>query len=96
MTPRARNLAEIEAIAELYDFTLLDILGKSKTKMLVAVRRKCVVMLRDKGYSTTEIGRIMQRDHSTIVHALSMNERDAGKALAIYEMKGRLHDAIQT
>ena len=48
------------------------------------------------GAATTEIGRIMQRDHSTIVHALSMNERDAGKALAIYEMKGRQHDAIQT
>jgi len=72
MTPRGRNLAEIDAIAEQYDYTLADILGKAKQRTLVKVRRKCVVMLRGKGYSTTEIGRIMQRDHSTIVHALNM------------------------
>ena len=70
MTPREKNLAEIDAIAELYGYTLEDILGKSKLKELVAVRRKCVVWLREKGYSTTEIGRIMNRDHSTIVHSL--------------------------
>ncbi len=70
MTPREKNLAEIDAIAELYGYTLEDILGKSKLKELVAVRRKCIVCLRGKGYSTTEIGRIMNRDHTTIVHAL--------------------------
>jgi chromosomal replication initiation ATPase DnaA len=95
VTPRARNLAEIDAIAELYDFTLLDILGKSKTKALVAVRRKCVVMLREKGYSTTEIGRIMQRDHSTICHALQKYEQEEIKALARYELEGWPHDTIK-
>jgi chromosomal replication initiation ATPase DnaA len=70
MTPRERNLAEMDAIAELYGYTLADILGRSKPKPLVEVRRKCVVRLREKGYSTTEIGRIMNRDHSTIVHSL--------------------------
>jgi len=70
MTPRERNLAEIDAIAELHGYTVEDILGKSKVRPLVEVRRKCVVRLRKKGYSTTEIGRIMQRDHSTILHSL--------------------------
>ena len=72
MTPRGRNLAEIDALAEMYDYTLADILGKGKNRTLVKVRRKCVVMLRDKGYSTLQIGKIMQRDHSTICHALNM------------------------
>lgn len=70
MTPREKNLAEIDAIAELHGYTLEDILGRSKLKPLVEVRRKCVVWMRGKGYSTTEIGRIMNRDHSTIVHSL--------------------------
>jgi chromosomal replication initiation ATPase DnaA len=82
MTPRGRNFAEIDAIAEMYDYTLADILGKGKNRTLVKVRRKCVVMLRNKGYSTTEIGRIMQRDHSTICHALNM-----------YVLKGENDDA---
>ena len=94
MTPRGRNLAEIDAIAEMYDYTLADILGKAKNRTLVKVRRKCVVMLRDKGYSTTEIGRIMQRDHSTICHAVNMYERAAEEALAMYELEHNDNDTI--
>ena len=74
MTPRQVNMLQIEAIAKAHCFTLEDILGPRKFKPLVAVRRKCIVVLREKGYSTTEIGRIMGgRDHSTIVHALKMS-----------------------
>lgn len=92
MTPRKANLLQIEAIAKVYGYTVEDILGKSKLKALVAVRRQCVNMLREKGYSTTEIGRIMNRDHSTICHALKMWERDAWVALALHEAQGRKHD----
>jgi len=94
MTPRERNLAEIDAIAELYDYTVEDILGKSKTRTLSAVRRTCVVMLRDKGYSTTEIGRIMKRDHSTICYALAKYEQEARNALSEHEFKGIQHVSI--
>lgn len=78
MTPRQANMLEIEAIAKEHCFTLEDILGPRKFKHLVAVRRKCIVMLREKGYSTTEIGRIIGgRDHSTICHALQMSKAKA-------------------
>ena len=78
MTPRQANLLQIEAIAKKHCFTVEDILGPRKFKHLVTVRRKCIVMLREKGYSTTEIGRIMGgRDHSTIVHALKMSKAEA-------------------
>jgi len=70
MTPRQANMLQIEAIAKAHRFTLEDILGPRKFKPLVAVRRKCIVVLRQKGHTTTEIGRIMNRDHTTIVHAL--------------------------
>jgi chromosomal replication initiator protein len=70
VTPKEKNLADIAAIAEPYYYTVEDILGPSRFKRLVYVRRLCVSMLRQKGYSTTEIGRIMNRDHSTIVNSL--------------------------
>jgi chromosomal replication initiation ATPase DnaA len=70
MTPKERNLAEMDAIAELYGYTVEDILGKSKVRPLMEVRRMCVLRMRNKGYSTLAIGRIMNRDHSTIVHSL--------------------------
>lgn len=77
MTPRQANMIDMDTIASKHGYTVHDILGKSKLKALVAVRRKCVVMLRNRGYSTTEIGRIMNRDHSTIVHAIQMSKAEA-------------------
>ena len=70
MTPRQRNLDAIAEIAQAHLYTVEDIIGPRRFKHLVTVRRKCIWMLRDKGYSTTEIGRIMNRDHSSIVVAL--------------------------
>jgi chromosomal replication initiation ATPase DnaA len=72
MTPRQVNLLQVEAIAKAHHFTLEDILGPRKFKPLVEVRRKCAVMLREKGHTTTEIGRILRRDHSTICHSLAI------------------------
>lgn len=74
MTPREKNLKDIEHLAEGYGYTVADILGPSRRKHLVFVRNLCVFMLRNKGYSTTEIGRIMNRNHSTICHALNKDQ----------------------
>lgn len=74
MTPRQSNMLEMEEIAKEYGYTAKDVISKNRQKKLVEVRRKCAVMLRKKGYSTTEIGRIMQRDHSTICHSLQKSE----------------------
>jgi chromosomal replication initiation ATPase DnaA len=71
MTPRQKNLDAIDVIAQQYGYTVEDILGRSRLKRVVAVRRLCILMLRDRGYSTTEIGRLMDRDHTTIGHALN-------------------------
>jgi len=70
ITPRQKNLNDVADIAEEHGYTIYDILGPSRVMALVNVRRKCMVMLREKGYSTTEIGRIMNRDHTTVVHSL--------------------------
>lgn len=71
MTPRQKIHAAIAEIAQQHDYTLEEILGKSRLKRLVAVRRLCILMLRDRGHSTTEIGRLMDRHHTTIVHAIN-------------------------
>lgn len=71
MTPRQKTHAAINNIAQRYGYTVEDIIGTSRLKRLVAVRRLCIMMLREKGYSTTEIGRLLNRCHTTIVHALN-------------------------
>jgi chromosomal replication initiation ATPase DnaA len=71
MTPREKNHLLIDAIAQEHGYTVEDILGPSRRKHLVSVRLWCVLALRNKGHSTTEIGRIMNRCHTTICHALN-------------------------
>lgn len=71
MTPREKNLAAIDVIAQEHGYTVEDILGPSRMKHLVSVRRLCVLMLHGRGYSTNEIGRILNRCHTTICHALN-------------------------
>ena len=75
MTPRERNLSDIGLVALRHGFTRDDILGPRKYKSLVRARQDCVAMFRKRGMTTTEIGRLMRRDHSTIVHALQQVER---------------------
>ena len=74
MTPRQKTHAGIAEIAEAHGYTVEDILGPSRRKKLVAVRLWCVLMLRNKGHSTTEIGRLMNRCHTTICHALNKDK----------------------
>lgn len=74
LTPREKNLADIGEIAYKYGLTVDDMIGKRKHKMLMNARRECVAMLRAKGLSTPQIGKIMNRDHSTIVHSLQVLE----------------------
>lgn len=74
MTPREKNHALIATIAESFGYTLADVIGPRRQKKLVAVRLVCIQMLRTQGFSTTEIGRIMNRDHSTICHALNKDK----------------------
>ena len=73
MTPKEKNLADIGEIASKYGYTVEDMIGPRRYRKMVAVRRECIGMLRAKGHSTTEIGRIMGgRDHSTIVVSLQV------------------------
>lgn len=70
MTPRERNLTIIDHVASEYGHDRNDVLGPRKFKVLIEIRSHCIKLFREQGYSTTEIGRIMNRDHTTIVHAL--------------------------
>lgn len=70
MTPRERNLTIIDHIASDYGYDRTEVLGPRKFKELIEIRHHCIKLFREQGFSTTEIGRIMNRDHTTIVHAL--------------------------
>lgn len=67
----------IAAAAYLTGTTPQAIKGSSRLSSLVRARRLVAVILREHGFSYPKIARALNRDHSTIVHAV----REAEKTL---------------
>lgn len=62
----------VTAIATDAGFTYAEIVGRARSGPLVAVRAVCCRILRERGMSYPQIGRVLGgRDHSTIINALN-------------------------
>lgn len=58
-------------ICSSYQITLKDLKGPSRRRQLVVARRECAHALKvNLGKTTADIGRILQRDHSTVISLL--------------------------
>jgi chromosomal replication initiator protein len=66
----------VDAVAALYRVGASDILGRARTKS-VSEARACVYLVarRCTRLSYPEIGRAMDRDHSTVLHGVGKAER---------------------
>ena len=52
-----------------------DIIGHKRTKEFVRVRQAVMWEARRQGYSLPQIGRALNRDHTTVIHGLRQVER---------------------
>lgn len=73
MTPRERYLSDIGLIALRHGVTRQDVLGKSRLRNIVEARQHCYWHLRERGRTFPEIGRLMRRDHSSVIHGRRMH-----------------------
>ena len=61
----------IQAVCKIWNVSLDDVCGRSRKQDVVYTRMTIAYFLRQyTTLSTTEIGRLINRDHSTIVHYL--------------------------
>ena len=65
----------IGAVARAYNLQPADIVGRSRHALVVEARRVVIGLLADAGYGPMSIGRMVQRDHSTVTHHLAMLDR---------------------
>ena len=63
--------AIVRAVAAERGFTVETILGRGRSHPIVAVRWEVWRRLHDAGWSSVAIGRAFDRDHTTILHALT-------------------------
>ena len=65
-----RNLAEmlVYQAAVLFKVSVDDLIGSSRSPLLVQVRRVVYYVARDFGCSYPQIGRALGQDHTTVMH----------------------------
>lgn len=60
-------------LKEISNRTMVDIdtiMGSSRKKRAVLARHTAIIVLRDLGYSLTEIGHLLGKDHTTVLYAV--------------------------
>ena len=70
VTPRQFTMALIEMIAREHGVTMAELMGVSRRQKYCIARREIWRVLRDQGISLPRIGRMFNRDHTTILHGL--------------------------
>ena len=78
--PRMQILREC---AREYGCTVSDMLGKCRNENIILARRKAMWRLHKRGtMSLTQIGRYLNKDHSTVLHALRKYEKSLAQGEA--------------
>lgn len=79
-TPKDRYRRIITNVAEAYGFTYQDIMGRSKTHELVVARHHCYDSLMRCGLSYAAAGRLMDRDHTTVIYGVRQHRERMDRA----------------
>lgn len=72
----------LEELCKAHQVWLETVLSPAKTKRVMQARLACYTYLRTLDMSYTEIGRVMLRDHTSVLHAVKADRRKAKKAFA--------------
>lgn len=73
---RPREKRIIEKIAKAYGVTPREITGSSRALPLVYARQAAIYWVhRRMGYAKKQTGRVFNRDHTTVIHAIKAHEK---------------------
>ena len=72
--------ALLKEVCQEFRITHDRLISKQRSVRVVAARDIIIKCLRDDGWSYPEIGRLLNRDHSTIVHALKRINKNIVKS----------------
>lgn len=76
-TPAQIVLSEV---AEKHDMTVRDLKGESRKLKFVRARQEAAYRLRNElEYSLSQIGRLLWRDHTTILHGINQYKKNLAK-----------------
>lgn len=67
----------VEEVADEYGLTVQQVCGRKRGKSYVDCRMEIAVKLRGRGYSYPEIAEALDRDHTSIMHLIDRNKKNA-------------------
>ena len=70
MTPRERVHSIVRDVAAEYEVAAKDIFGTTRLRPAAWARQEVFRRLNDFGYSLSWIGRVFDRDHTTVLHGV--------------------------
>lgn len=76
----------IEDVARLFGVEAGALRSKTRTAILVDARSVVALVLRHRGFTVMQIGRCLNRDHSTISHLCKRIERDRALRSLVEEL----------
>jgi len=77
---RATPNALLTAVARYFDVDVESLKGRSRHKQVVVPRQVAMYLLREDAHlSTPEVGRLLNRDHTTVLHALKQVNSDIAR-----------------
>ena len=74
VTPKDRYKNLINTVAKAYGFTYADMVGRNKSHYHVVARQHCYSALLNCGLSYSAVGRMMDRDHTTVMHGVAQHD----------------------
>ena len=87
---RASGLFDLaSAVCARFKVSIRSVLGSSRFKTVAMARHHLMVALRDEGKSYPEIGRLLGRDHTTVMSAVKKVRESASRLRVADETDGR-------
>ncbi len=68
--PTTQHGATMKAVARHFGVWESALVGAGRTRRVVQARHLLMYLLHEQGLSTTQIGRIVRRDHTTVVYGI--------------------------
>ena len=68
-------MKEINDILTKYGYTIYEVQSRQRNTRLVNCKVEIARMLRDKGYSYPVIGKVLNKDHTTIMHYIKKHKK---------------------
>lgn len=75
---RARDV--LREVSQATGIRITDLTGYSRRRSIVWPRQVAYLALHRAGYSLSDIGRIMHRDHTTVMHGIAVAKRRGAEA----------------